>query len=504
MRKIDILCIIIILSAFTTVLSAFAATDNFYELSESAQATWDGTNADRLKPKTLDYTYTYGDEASVTYTLPWVFNYYGRNFSQITCDTNGNIWFYAKDLTRPLDLASTGREHVLSAWNNDLSSSYYGGVFVQHKIDPERVVVEWQTETYTEEGFFKPNIFEIVLYPTGVIHADYKSFATTNGKDFGSGISKGDLSGIFLSLTTNYGTVFSLGGLGGRSFQFVPTYVDLTAQANGSFGPVALPDAVVGTFYSQSVTADIGEFGYSTWSGMPRPYVWSLKWCSYLPDGLTLNETTGVISGTPTQGGVGLHSFYLDVQAPDSSSGLWLVTINVAGITTISLPPGKAYMPYSETLTTTGLAGPFTWSVNAGSLPAGLSLSASTGIISGTPTATGCNRFTVQVKNSLGKAPKSTLVLCTTTPPVRIANKAGYLTIKEAYAAAVDNDVIQIQAQTFAEDLVTDDIRKSNSTITLDGGYSSDFSTNNGTTIITGVPHIVGGTVKMKNIRIQN
>ncbi len=65
-------------------------------------------------------------------------------------------------------------------------------------------------------------------------------------------------------------------------------------------------------------------------------------------------------------------------------------------ITTTSLADGVMGAAYSQTLTATGGDGTYTWSISAGSLPAGLSLSAA-GVISGTPTTAGRSDFTVQV-----------------------------------------------------------------------------------------------------------
>jgi large repetitive protein len=49
-------------------------------------------------------------------------------------------------------------------------------------------------------------------------------------------------------------------------------------------------------------------------------------------------------------------------------------------------------------------ATPYTWSLASGALPAGLSLNAATGEISGTPTTAGTANFTVQVTGANGLA----------------------------------------------------------------------------------------------------
>ena len=80
------------------------------------------------------------------------------------------------------------------------------------------------------------------------------------------------------------------------------------------------------------------------------------------------------------------------------------LTIDVQGpllkITTTSLPSGTVGLPYSAPLQATGGIPPLSWSIATGTLPAGLSLSASTGVISGTPTASGISAFVPEVQDS--------------------------------------------------------------------------------------------------------
>ena len=74
-------------------------------------------------------------------------------------------------------------------------------------------------------------------------------------------------------------------------------------------------------------------------------------------------------------------------------------------ITTSTLPGGKVDEAYRQTLTANGTT-PIIWSIENGSLPAGLSLNEDTGEISGTPTADGTAIFTVKAENRVGSDTK--------------------------------------------------------------------------------------------------
>src|SRR6202041_1623648 len=98
--------------------------------------------------------------------------------------------------------------------------------------------------------------------------------------------------------------------------------------------------------------------------------------------------------------------------------------ITVSPIPTLSLngslPNATQGVPYTQTLVATGGLKPYTYSLTAGALPAGLSLS-SAGTISGTPTAVGASSFTVTVTDTestpqTASLPLMLLVVYPTTP----------------------------------------------------------------------------------------
>ena len=164
--------LLLLMVFFSTSQAALAVSDGYYQLSETTPV-WDGADASRTKSPDSNYDYVYGDESSESYNLPWNINFYGTSYNRITADTNGNIWFTASDAAQSYNLLNTGRGPVIAAWNNDLSSYLQGGVFIQHKTNPERIVIEWLAETFTEEGNERLNNFEVVIFSDGSIRTDY-------------------------------------------------------------------------------------------------------------------------------------------------------------------------------------------------------------------------------------------------------------------------------------------------------------------------------------------
>lgn len=112
-----------------------------------------------------------------------------------------------------------------------------------------------------------------------------------------------------------------------------------------------------------------------------------------LPDGVTLSDTTELYVFNEQYNG----DYKTDYASPLQS--ISPAPAQAPSITTTTLQGGKVGEAYSQTLAATGTT-PITWSIDSGSLPAGLSLSGDT--ISGTPTTAGTFTFTVKATNSAG------------------------------------------------------------------------------------------------------
>ncbi|HET9180110.1 MAG TPA: Ig domain-containing protein, partial [Terriglobia bacterium] len=135
----------------------------------------------------------------------------------------------------------------------------------------------------------------------------------------------------------------------------------------------ALPGGTVNTAYSATLTA----------TGGTGSYTWSIS-AGSLPAGLTLNTSTGAITGTPTTAGTSNFTAKVTDSNSQTATQNLSITVNAAlSITTTSLPGGTVGTAYSSTLAATGGTGSYTWSISAGSLPAGLTLNTSTGAITG-------------------------------------------------------------------------------------------------------------------------
>ncbi len=152
---------------------------------------------------------------------------------------------------------------------------------------------------------------------------------------------------------------------------------------------VALPNGVVGSAYSQTLTA----------TGGTAPYTWS----GTMPAGLSLNSATGTIAGAPTSAG----TTQITVQVTDSASFQGVATLTMSLTVAARLISNSAFpdlsaavgSPVHSPALASGGAPPYNC-VATSPLPAGVSLNASSCALTGTPTVPGIYSLTVSASDS--------------------------------------------------------------------------------------------------------
>ncbi len=217
----------------------------------------------------------------------------------------------------------------------------------------------------------------------------------------------------------------------------VPVEITVSAGSVTATPPqittTSLLDATKGAAYAVTMAATAGT----------TPYTWSAYG---LPQGLNLNTATGEISGTPTK--TGESTVYVVVTDSDglvSTTASFALKVFAAAeeppspqISATALPDGVVADAYTLTLATTSGRAPFVWSQTG--LPSGLSLNATTGVISGTPTAAGTSTVQLSVTDKNGKTDAATLQLVvraavhitTSGLPSVVANEAYSLNLAAA------------------------------------------------------------------------
>jgi hypothetical protein len=154
----------------------------------------------------------------------------------------------------------------------------------------------------------------------------------------------------------------------------------------------SLDPIVAGRPYSKQLSATGG--GPQTWS----------MWAGKPPAGIALSSN-GLLSGTPTA--VGSFTFIVQVSIGDRSDtqAFTLAVVEALTVGAVHVPATEVGMPFRMELTATGGKGQLTWATAEGTtLPPGLALEPSTGVIGGTPSVPGSYPVRISVSDQLGSS----------------------------------------------------------------------------------------------------
>jgi hypothetical protein len=201
----------------------------------------------------------------------------------------------------------------------------------------------------------------------------------------------------------------------GSSVHILNNAITAGTSPNWTTG-TTLPEIAKNIAYTETLVATDSEgtdIDYSIVSGT-------------LPDGITLNNETGVLSGTYT--GSDFNTTDLVIRAVDTGGNTVdrTFTIFSSNPLLISSPSSLFYQgsAYSSSINASDNS-TLTYSVSSGSLPAGLSLDSSTGLISGTPSNNTNTSATLRATDSVGNFVETTSISFQSDPVPTISDLWG-------------------------------------------------------------------------------
>lgn len=272
-------------------------------------------------------------------------------------------------------------------------------------------------------------VISTVALTTGDRFVAYTTTLTASGNPAGTwtasplpaGLTLAPSTGVISGTPTDAGDTQVVIGFTQTSTGLSATPKTLTLHVNQAPAPVIstanLPEGTRFSSYTTTLTATVTGNPAGTWSASP------------LPVGLSLNPTTGVISGTPTAVGdtnvvIGFTQTSTGLDATPKTLTLHVNEATPPVIATNTLPDGTRYSAYTTTLTVSGNpAG--TWTNTA--LPAGMSFNTTTGVLSGAPRTAGDFSITfgfTQTNSGLVATPKTLVFHVAQANPVILTASA--------------------------------------------------------------------------------
>ncbi len=315
-----------------------------------------------------------------------------------TVSGSGTVWNVTYSFTTPVNSAQVGRFYAVRGQ----TKTSYNGIWECTAVTSNTITLRYNANPAASGGSTPPGqVSWNTLAATVIVDAGVKSLTAADTVNYWYNYLDVAIEGTpsVASASRSYVITFTdaLGNTGSTSFTLgvESNTTQLSATVN-----------VATTTLVQNTAAV--AFSPITASGGENPLTFSIS--PALPTGLTFNQSTGQISGTPTQsiaatnftitvtdniGQTAANSFSLVVNAPPAL----LLTQTVTSRTLIQNTLATSFIPVSAT----GGVSPLSYSINP-TLPAGLTFNTVTGNISGTPTISSAERsYTVTITDSIGQ-----------------------------------------------------------------------------------------------------
>jgi hypothetical protein len=288
--------------------------------------------------------------------------------------------------------------HVGSLWSSS-------GTLLASATFTNESASGWQQVNFSSPVAISANTVYVASYHTNSGHySDDQNYFSGNGVDspplhaLADGAS--GFNGVFA-----YGATSSFPNNGWNGSNY---WVDVVFNTNSTATLLSIAvtpaSPAISTGATQQFTAT-GTFSDGSTQNMTNQVTWTSSntgVATISSTGLATGASPGTTTISATASGI-TGSTTLSVQSTPLT------------ITTTSLPGGAVGASYSATLAASGGTPPYTWSIASGALPTGLSLNGSSGVISGTPTATGTFSFTARVTDSAAQTATKSLSIAVTS-----------------------------------------------------------------------------------------
>ena len=279
-------------------------------------------------------------------------------------------------------------------------------------------------------GFF----ISTTSLPNGSTAIPYSQLLTQSGGP-SNGVTWSLTSGTLppgLTLATNSNSTATISGTptssGTYNFNVQASYTSgSTFTANQALSIVVTLSATLALPNPSPVSGILGQALSMQFSatGGTQPYNYRLQ-SGTIPVGLSLNSTSGTLSGTPTQ--IGTSTFVVQVTDANNLTATATGTITILTKLTMVNPPtatASLNQNVSVQFTASGGTPTYTYSLQTGVLPPGTVLNQQTGQISGVATQVGVYTFTVLVNDSSVPTQAATATgTISIATPITMANPA--------------------------------------------------------------------------------